>query len=197
LNLRADEVAGGSYQPISNDHPDLVAGQNTDVTFRLNWGAGSLGPSSQLSRLMLILATNATGLGSLYVDRLRLVYPCGLPGFSPSPTPSHSPTQAPTTAGPQGPLKILAAQACPDPNPSFLAVELAGPSDSAELWLYSTSMQLVQRWSVGPMHSGWNRFELGSAWSKGLASGVYFGALRARRGDEHSDRILTKMMVLH
>jgi len=80
LMLRADSAAGGQYyQPISNDHPDLVDGLNKDLTYDIQWTTGLIDATMPISRVMFIYANNSTaGTGDLRVDNLRLVFGCGV-----------------------------------------------------------------------------------------------------------------------
>jgi hypothetical protein len=70
------------------------------------------------------------------------------------------------------------------PNPARgstlrLRLRLEAPADSVEARLYSASYSLVLQREAGPWAPGWGQLEL--PLPPGLARGVYFVVLRARR----------------
>jgi hypothetical protein len=112
--------AGLWYQPITNDKPALVAGEQT-LTWNLDFTAGTLPVASPLSKITLIFNNNSTSpLGALYIDNVRLVGACGGASATPSPSSSASPSR---TASPSS-----TATATPSPSPSPSATLSQTPS---------------------------------------------------------------------
>lgn len=94
-------------------------------------------------------------------------------------------------------MLILQAVAVPNPDPSSLAIQLAGPVDSVDLKLYSRGFDLVAQVTSGAQPSGWNRLDLSQAGLKDLPSGLYFGKLRAKRLSIESPAVMVKVLLLH
>ena len=117
---------------------------------------------------------------------------------SPVVTATFSPTQgaAPPTALPSGELVIDESVPLPDPNPNSLAILLRGDCEDLHLKIYTPAMALVLEQHSGPKASGWTRWTLPSEWSHGLAPGMYYGALVAKRGTQTSQRKLVRLLIL-
>lgn len=73
-------------------------------------------------------------------------------------------------------------QLVPNPNPAFVAVQLDGPADEVVLRIYSAAETCLAVVSSGPSSSGWMQVALPKAWSNGVANGVYYLRVEARRG---------------
>jgi hypothetical protein len=99
-----------------------------------------------------------------------------------SPTASASLTPAPAPASGGSP-DLLQGFAQPNPNPTHLTLRLAAASDFIELRLYSDGLARVKALRLqGPWQAGWMSAALPSDFSKGLASGLYYGLVRASSG---------------
>ena len=61
----------------------------------------------------------------------------------------------------------------PNPNPTHLIVELAGPADTVEIRIYSSNFRLLETLSSGPYASGWQSISLENIVSK-YGRGFYF-----------------------
>lgn len=77
-------------------------------------------------------------------------------------------------------LKLVAG---PNPNPTSLYVELAGPADGLRISTYTQALIRVNDGVIaGSFTAGWNRVPLPNSWSQGLAYGVYFMTVLPQRG---------------
>jgi len=85
LSLIGDASGYSLYSvPLSSNNPSLAYGPQR-VTFNLDYPA-SINSSMFLSNLFFVLnAQSPVTTGSLYVDNIRLIAPCGLPTATPTP----------------------------------------------------------------------------------------------------------------
>ena len=90
------------------------------------------------------------------------------------------------TAPESGPLQILQRQAWPSPwngaSPGYVSVKLAGSCDDLELKVYSNAMVCVGVRDAGPRPAGWTAILLPDAMENGVANGLYYYKVVARRG---------------
>jgi hypothetical protein len=88
------------------------------------------------------------------------------------------------STGQEGALQIIAAAAYPNPNPSAVMLNLAGPADTCSVTLYSKGMTQLATFEVpGRDNPGWLRVELTLS---GLANGLYYYSAVAKRGGLNS-----------
>ncbi|HVZ79369.1 MAG TPA: glycoside hydrolase family 9 protein [bacterium] len=132
LFLRADSPTT-FYQPISGDTPTLVAGQNNDVTFNINWAAGGITQGSSITALEFVYNSGpGTVTGTFYLDNLRLFMGCSTatptPSNSPTATPTWTPTLSPTNSPTSSPTSSPTASTTP--TASFTATPSPSPTNS-------------------------------------------------------------------
>lgn len=91
---------GQFYQEIVSNNVSLSPGVNADSAFNIDFSQGTIPPGAALSRLRLVYnSAPPGGVGKLYFDNFRLVYPCGVATPTPTPTATFSPTLTPTPTG--------------------------------------------------------------------------------------------------
>ena len=83
----------------------------------------------------------------------------------------------------------------PNPNPDWLAVELAAPVDGLGLKVFTKAMVLAADFDAGGMEAGWNKVPLQSVY-KGLPNGLYYVLAQARRGNALSQPRFAKLFIL-
>ena len=108
--------------------------------------------------------------------------------------PTSTSTSVPSGNG--GPLEILHVVAVPNPNPTSIQLELSGPADEVELFLYSRAETKVRAWTVGGVAGGWVTVPLGAHWSDGLASDTYYLVAEAKQGGRVAKRKIAKLLLL-
>ena len=82
----------------------------------------------------------------------------------------------------------------PNPNPAYFRVKLAGPCDQLAVSIYSVAMDKVAGAERGgPMALSYEDVPA----PRGLAPGIYFARVQARRGQAFSKPVLVKFCVLH
>ena len=138
-----------AQQPIS-DYPSFNAGANS-VTFNINFANGGLSPTAALTQIWIIDNTDSTGLGSFYVDNIRLVdSPCpftptptlaasSTPTFTLSPTASPSPTATKTASS--SPTPTLSATLTATKTPSLTPSQTLTPTFTLTLLATLTPTQ--------------------------------------------------------
>ena len=85
-------------------------------------------------------------------------------------------------ATPTGPLKILAVQPVPQPNPTGLAVELSVPADRVVVRLWTRALVLAGSFSGVNARAGWQTLAFPVGFFSGLANGAYFVTVEADLG---------------
>ncbi|MGH7442170.1 MAG: glycosyl hydrolase family 28 protein, partial [bacterium] len=104
-----------------------------------------------------------------------------------------APLTATQTAG--GSLQILGLYPVPNPNPTRLAVDLAGAAESLDVKLYNKAFILVLKFSVPGLLSGWNPVPIPPTFGS-LASGLYYIRVQALRQASVSKVASTKVFIL-
>lgn len=145
LEVRADSApVSAYYQPISSDTPTLVAGQNNDVTFNINWGAGTLTPSSVITALTFIYNSGpSTVLGTFYVDNIRLVLGCSTPTPTSTNSATNSPTRTPTSSPTLTPTATLTASPTSTVSSTYTMTPLSTATTTPSTTPSSTFTQTV------------------------------------------------------
>jgi hypothetical protein len=100
--ILADSAAIG--QQLISDYPNINAGANS-VTFNISFAGAGFPSTTALTKLYFVYNTDSTGMGSFYVDNIRLIQNCGgtstatplaTSTFTPTRTLSRTPTASPT-----------------------------------------------------------------------------------------------------
>lgn len=117
------------------------------------------------------LYTCAEGRGVLYAEM-----PLGTPTNTPSVTPS--PTQVPV----DGPLRIDAVSAVPNPGPSGICVLMAGSADSLKITIWTRGLAKAWEFPAGPVPAGWSSLPMPSEFLAQASNGLYYFNVTARRG---------------
>jgi hypothetical protein len=84
----------------------------------------------------------------------------------------------------------------PNPNPSAVAVHLAGDADRVELRIYSKAEVRVLSAEGGASSAGWAKVQLPVGWQHGLPNGVYYVRVVAYRGVAVSGPVKPGKLVL-
>lgn len=122
--------------------------------------------------------------------------PTGTLTFTPSAT--SMPTTAPAGVSMDGPLVVREGAVLPNPVRSThlrLQLYLEGASESLDFRVYSVAMQTVARGtSPGAAAPGW--LQAGVDLPPGLATGIYYVEIQAKRGGQRSPRKVLKLHYL-
>jgi hypothetical protein len=85
----------------------------------------------------------------------------------------------------------------PNPNPTALALDLAGPADGIDYAVFTSALILARNGRISQdLSTGWNEVPLGNALGS-LARGIYYVQLRATRGNASSAPLVLKVYWTH
>lgn len=107
----------------------------------------------------------------------------------------HHPPASPAPVSYSGAVRILNAQAVPNPDPLTLAIQLSRPADLISVEIYSVGLASVLETKQERCAAGYNQIPLPPQW-KTLANGVYFARVKAQRGGEEAPSRVLKLMKL-
>ena len=96
-----------------------------------------------------------------------------------------------------GPLVLMGGAPIPNPNPTALALDLAGPADGIDYAVFTSALILARNGRISQdLSTGWNEVPLGNALGS-LARGIYYVQLRATRGNASSAPLVLKVYWTH
>lgn len=182
-NLDVFAAAGGKFQALTLTYTTTVSNGTLTVS-----GDASVDNAQFAGIIITRQGAACTATPTPYAGT-----PTETPTITPSPTATATPTM--NIFNTAGPLRILAAQAVPNPSPAFLSLMLSRDADSAKVEVFSTGFSQVLEWKQERLIGGYNNVALPPGW-KGLPNGVYFVSVRAKGGGEESPPKLFKMMKL-